>query len=142
MAMIRRSAQEQLELIAQCRGSGLTISEWCLREGIKPDTYYSWVDRQSKKGRIDKAATIPQVISRPVACPDIVKVTVEQPTTMVEHSHQTSSFLLDNNQQHPIATKGAVMEVTLGAVRIKVTNQVNPQLLAQTIQLIGGTLGC
>jgi hypothetical protein len=38
--------------------------------------------------------------------------------------------------------KGAVMEITLGSVQIKVSNQVNPQLLAEAIRLLGGNAIC
>ena len=35
-----------------------------------------------------------------------------------------------------------VMEITFGKIRIKVTNQVCPQLLADTIRLLGGEAAC
>ena len=34
------------------------------------------------------------------------------------------------------------MEITLGSVQIKVSNQVNPQLLAEAIRLLGGSAVC
>lgn len=137
-----RCAEEQLQLIGECRKSGLTIAEWCRREGIRPDTYYTWVDRLKRRGLLESEATIPQRIVREYA-PDIVKVTVEQPAAMTNGLSQAApSPLMADYPEPTTASKGAVMEVALGAVRIKVTNQVNPQLLAQTIQLIGGSLGC
>ena len=28
--------------IADCRGSGLSVTHWCAEHGIKPKTYYNW----------------------------------------------------------------------------------------------------
>ena len=75
----RRSTNEQLQLIAECRASGLTIAEWCRREGINPGTYDSWIERLQKKGILEKAADLPQRIVTQPYMPDIVKVEVNQP---------------------------------------------------------------
>lgn len=75
----RRSAEEQLQLIAECRASGLSIAEWCRRGGIRPDTYYTWVERLQAKGMLEKAATVPQRVVQNPYVPDIVKVEVNQP---------------------------------------------------------------
>ena len=36
----------------------------------------------------------------------------------------------------------AVMEIELGQIRIRATNQANPMLLAEVIRQIGGIQGC
>ena len=62
----RRTPEEQLELVRLCRASGLTIAEWCRREGINPDTYSTWIERLQKRGMLEKAAqmnTIPESFS-------------------------------------------------------------------------------
>ena len=46
----RRTPEEQLEMVLLCQASGLTIAEWCRREGIIPDTYSTWVERLQKRG--------------------------------------------------------------------------------------------
>ncbi|MBR4575887.1 MAG: transposase, partial [Clostridia bacterium] len=56
----RRTPEEQLEMVRLCRASGLTIAEWCRREGIKSDTYYTWIERLQKRGMLEKAAPVPQ----------------------------------------------------------------------------------
>ena len=75
----RRSTEEQLQLIAECRASGLSIAEWCRREGVRPDTYYTWIERLQAKGKLEKAATVPQRVVQNPYTPDIVKVEVNQP---------------------------------------------------------------
>ena len=40
------------------------------------------------------------------------------------------------------ATVPAVMEIELGQIRIRASNQANPMLLAEVIRQIGGIQGC
>jgi hypothetical protein len=49
-------------------------------------------------------------------------------------------FCSDNNASDNLAARNhlAVMVIDVGNIRIKVTNQINPQLLAETIRLLGG----
>ena len=42
----------------------------------------------------------------------------------------------------PSSNKVAVMEILIGNIRIKATNQINPQLLSETIRLLGGDALC
>ena len=45
----RRSANEQYELIMECRSSGLSDQQWCLQHDINPGTFYNWVKRLKDK---------------------------------------------------------------------------------------------
>ena len=86
----RRTPEEQLEMVQLCRASGLTIAEWCRREGIIPDTYYTWTERLRKRGMLEKAAPVPQrVVNQPFA-PEIVKVQVESPNQPVRYPDLSS----------------------------------------------------
>ena len=38
----RRTADEQYQLIMECRSSGLSVSEWCRQRGVTTATYYRW----------------------------------------------------------------------------------------------------
>ena len=137
MRACRRSTQEQLHLINECRTSGLTIADWCRREGIRPATYHTWVSRLSEKGLLEKPAVIPQPVIRDPYMPDIVKVEVTPPSKHIPKSlpcpidEPEGEYALTNQMDY-------VMEITLGSIRIKVSNQINPQLLTETIQLLGG----
>ena len=141
----RRSAQEQLEMIQECRASGLTIADWCRREGIAPDTYHTWVNRLKEKGLLESAAVVSRPIYRDPFAPDIVKVEVAAPTAQIpERSFSTSlSCARNETEKHESSVQlETVMEVSFGGIRIKVTNQINPQLLAETIRLLGGDAAC
>ena len=141
----RRSAEEQLQLIAECRASGLSIAEWCRREGIRPDTYYTWVERLQAKGMLEKAATVPQRVVQNPYVPDIVKVEVNQPA-QTDYSQnqpeQTRYSVAIDSESMSICQQKAVMEITIHGICIKVTNQVSPQLLAEALRMIGGAMGC
>ena len=58
----RIPADEQFRLIMECRASGLTDHEWCLRNDINPRTFYNWVKRLRQKG----CAGIPNAMRNPV----------------------------------------------------------------------------
>ena len=142
----RRNANEQLQLVAECRASGLTIADWCRREGIAPDTYHTWVCRLKEKGLLETPAVVPQTFTRDPFAPDIVKVEVTAPSGHIPERScsdalpfQTEEYALP---RQTLTDDRTVMEITFGEIRIKVTNQVCPQLLADTIRLLGGEAAC
>ena len=136
----RRTPEEQLEMVRLCRASGLTIAEWCRREGIIPDTYSTWVERLQKRGMLEKAAPIPQrVVNQPFA-PEIVKVQVESPVQPVRYPDLPSVNREPASVTVPSTRNEQVLEINIHGIRIKATNHINPQLLVETLRLIGGGL--
>ena len=49
----RVPADQQYQLIMECRSSGLTDYQWCKEHGIYPGTFYNWVSRLRKKASYD-----------------------------------------------------------------------------------------
>lgn len=45
----RRTADEQYQLIMECRSSGLSDYQWCTEHNINPGTFYNWVKKTEKK---------------------------------------------------------------------------------------------
>ena len=141
--MIRPIAteEERIRLIRECQQSGLTASEWCRQNGISRNTYHTWLTRLRRKGLIETAATMPTVISSEPYHQDIVKVEMaREEVPLTGMAHGPSQGMSEENGQ--ASGKGAVMEITVGRIKIKVTNQINCRLLAETIQMIGGCVGC
>ena len=139
----RHTSEEQIEMIRQCRASGLTIAEWCRREGIIPDTYSTWVVRLRKKGLLEKAAPVAQRIVGQPYIPEIVKVQVEaaaQPQTM-----KYPDLLQESRgrayKEVPSAGNEQVLEINIRGISIKATNHIDPRLLIETLRLIGGGPG-
>ena len=132
---------ERLQLIKDWQLSGLTISEWCRRSGIHKNTFSNWIHRFRKQGLLETPAVIPETITRDPVSQDIVKIEVARNSGPV--SSGIFSEAADIIPESPFSdNKGAVMEITLGSVQIKVSNQVNPQLLAEAIRLLGGNAIC
>ena len=132
---------ERLQLIKDWQLSGLTISEWCRRSGIHKNTFSNWIHRFRKQGLLETPAVIPETITRDPVSQDIVKIEVARNSGPV--SSGIFSEAADIIPESPFSgNKGAVMEITLGSVQIKVSNQVNSQLLAEAIRLLGGNAIC
>ena len=72
---------ERLQLIKDWQCSGLTVSEWCRRNGIHKNTFCNWIHRSRKQGLLETPAVIPQPIDQDPIKQDIVKIEVspEQP---------------------------------------------------------------
>ena len=138
----RRTAEEQLEMVRLCRASGLTIAEWCRREGIIQDTYSSWVDRLQKKGMIEKAVPVAQQIVNQPYAPEIVKVQVEAPIppTTIQYPKLPQLTGEFDSTAIPSAEIEQVLEINIHGISIKATNHIDPQLLVETLRLIGGDL--
>ena len=56
----RVPADQQLQLIMECRNSGLSDYQWCKEHGIHPGTFYNWVSRLRRKA----CCEIPESISK------------------------------------------------------------------------------
>ena len=55
----RKTADEQYELIMECRSSGLSDQQWCMQHDINQGTFYNWVKRLRKKACYEiPAATV------------------------------------------------------------------------------------
>ena len=132
---------ERLRLIKDWQQSGLSISEWCRRNGIHPNTFCNWIHRSRKQGLLETPAVVPQPIVQDPVPQDIVKIEVvprdreSVATTMIQAKK-------DPLEAIPSSNKVAVMEILIGNIRIKATNQINPQLLSETIRLLGGGALC
>ena len=72
----RRTADEQYELIMECRSSGLSDQQWCMQHDINPGTFYNWVKRLRKKACYEiPAATGREKLTAPVK-QEVVKVDI------------------------------------------------------------------
>ena len=139
----RRSPDEQLRLVTECHQSGLTDFEWCQENNIKVSTFYGWVHRLKLSGKIDTPAVIPAVIARQAERQDVVKIEIEgeRPLSAAENAASKPDDEGNALPAAPLQSGGPVMEVILNGVRLRVTNEINPELLANTIRLLRGE-GC
>ena len=141
----RTSPEEQLRLITECRQSGLTNYEWCHQHNIKVSTFYAWVHRLKQSGEIDIPAVIPTIVRKEPEQPDIVRIKIEgerqivpapKPVSTPEPSASAETLpAMQTQRGYP------VMEVIIRDVHLRVTNDVSPALLAETIHLLRSA-GC
>ncbi len=133
--------EERLEIIKECRKSGMPANEWCRQHGLRWNTYHTWVTRLKKKGLIDTAATVTTVIREEAGLPDIVRVGIAGRNDMRAIEYRTEGVWQESISRDEAKCK-AVIEIEIGKIRIKASNQVCPQLLAEIIVQIGGIQGC
>ena len=135
------TVEERLQIINECRQSGLTANEWCRQHGLRWNTYHTWVTRLRKKGLLETAATVPTVVIHEPGLPDIVKVELTGKKDISSAGLASAGIWQETEEPEP-GGMNAVMEIDLGRIRIRATNQVNPMLVTEIIRLIGGIQGC
>ena len=121
---------EQVKLIMECRQSGLSDYQWCMRHSIKPGTFYNWVSTLRRKGY-----TFPESQSKTVGTEvvqDVVKVNLvsqEAPGPIIEQ----------NACSIPLTKEASVAaELLVGNITLRLFNGADPQLIQNTLQCLGG----
>jgi hypothetical protein len=90
---------------------------------------------------LETAATVPTVVIHEPGLPDIVKVELTGRKEIRSVESAATGIWQETEDTEP-AGMDAVMEIELGQIRIRATNQANPMLLAEVIRQIGGIQGC
>ena len=96
-----RSLDEWMDLVTECRQSGLTDAAWCNEHGISPSCFYNAVTRLRKKAcQIPEPAGKASTLDLTSHKQDVVQITIEpedSPAELVPHA-ENSSMYLDNSQ--------------------------------------------
>ena len=121
----------------------VTDYEWCQQHSIKASTFYAWVHRLKQSGEIDIPAVIPTVVRKEPEQPDIVKIKIEgeKRIATIPKPAITPETPLETLPSMQTKPGYPVMEVIIRNVHLRVTNDVNPALLAETIRLLRSA-GC
>ena len=105
----RRSLDDWMELVTECRQSGLTDAAWCEAQGISPSCFYNAVSRLRKRAcqipdPIGKASTLDLTSHKQ----DVVQIAIEPETSPAElfQDERSSSMYLDNSHTIEIEAKG------------------------------------
>lgn len=135
MSSKRVPFDEQLTLIMECRKSGLTDYQWCQEHGINPATFYNWVSRHRQKA----CEGIPTSVRKNAAVAPVQEVVRIEPRQLADQLPDRS-FQLDEPVVHPIpeTVPGHALEIELGGAVLRITNDVSPGLLAQTLRILRG----
>ena len=118
-----RSLDEWMELVTECRQSGLTDAAWCNEHGISPSCFYNAVTRLRKRAcqipdPVGKASTLDFTSHKQ----DVVQIAIEpenSPEELLPHAGNSSVYL-DNSHTIEIEAKGLL---------IRMSNDIQPVLL-------------
>lgn len=134
----RVPADQQYQLIMECRSSGLTDYQWCKEHGIHPGTFYNWVSRLRKKACYD----IPDPVSRdkliPSAAQEVVRLDLS-PKTESPPGRQLSATPLQEVSEQPVPLS-AMIEISLGRATIRIANGTEPAMLDRILSLVKGSV--
>ena len=92
----RRSLDDWMELVTECRQSGLTDAAWCEAQGISPSCFYNAVSRLRKRAcqipdPIGKASTLDLTSHKQ----DVVQIAIEPETSPAELFQEGAIMLAD-----------------------------------------------
>lgn len=124
------AAEEQYQLIMECRASGLTDYQWCLEHDIKPGTFYNWVKRLRQKG----CAAVPSKGKRkePVR-QDVVKLDLQRPSVPI-----TETEMISEPELYPVpAPEGfPVVELSIAGAVVRIPQRIDPVFLGQLVRIL------
>lgn len=128
----RRSQEEWLQLITECRNSGMTDRTWCEQHGILVSSFYNAVRRLRRK-----ACDIPYVSGKKPYTLDLTSQKQEAvrigiypetvPHAAVAALQAACAPHIDNSH---------TVELMMGDVSLKISNSADPVLLQQIIRLL------
>ena len=135
MQTVKRTADEQYRLIMECRRSGLSDFQWCNEQGIKPGTFYNWVKRLRKKACYDIPPATGRGGYKPSEQQDVVKLEIVDQPVLHEETPQLLNTIPERTDTNRMATTA---EIRLGSALIRLSNDIDPALVAQIIRSVGG----
>ena len=128
----RMSYDEQMQLIMECRQSGLSDYHWCQMHDINPGTFYNWISRMKKRG-----ITLPESAGQgkytTASTQEVVKLELVQKEKAVPVNNVSSC------KTYPVANDVA-FEVVTGSATIRVFQNTDRQMLEDLFRCLGGVL--
>lgn len=124
MRQKRMSDEAWMELINECRTSGISDHQWCIDHGIKVSTFYAALNRLWKKACIpqEKKAILP------VEKQDVVPVKIEElQEARVLHAAEAST--------EPNAFHGT-LRLKLGSCALELSNEADERLICTVIRVL------
>ena len=125
-----RSLDEWMDLITECRQSGLTDAAWCNEHGISPSCFYNAVTRLRKKAcQIPDPAGKASTLDLTSHKQDVVQIAIEPETSPAEllPNARNRSMYLDNSH---------TIEVAIRDITVRISNDADPVLLTRTFRML------
>lgn len=128
----RVSCNEQMQLIMECRQSGLSDYQWCQMHDINPGTFYNWISRMKKQGiTLPESSGRGRHASSPVQ--EVVKLELipEKPVVPTPDISHCGTYSAVNDVAFEVVTHSAT---------IHVFNSTDSRMLENLFQCLGGVL--
>ena len=124
-----RSRLEWLNLITECRKSGLSDHDWCEQNGINPSGFYKAV------GRLRAAACVIPESSFP---PNTYDLTAPVKQDVVPLKIIQDDDDLDALELSCTNVPSYSMTITCKNITVQIANDANPALIEHTLRALGG----
>lgn len=133
----RVPADQQYQLIMECRTSGLSDYQWCQEHGIHPGTFYNWVSRLRKKACCEIPESISKIEASPMPTQEVVRLNLDSK----EEKHE-SMLLAQPDLGLPTRCSeiSATIEISLGNATIRIANGADPATLDRVLSLVKGAV--
>lgn len=118
--------QQKIDMIMQCRNSGLSDYQWCKKNGISSSSFYNWTQQLKRTGEI-----LPGVASK-----DSYKATAKQDVVKLEIIDDISLPVVPDSTSE----QSSPVEIIIGKATIRISNDTTPSLLTQLMTCLGGFL--
>ena len=121
----RRTDEEWLSLIQECRNSGFSDRNWCEQNNISINTFYNTVTRLRKK-----ACMIPEATGATMDdSPEIV------PLSLVRESH---AHVLNSPRQLPTddTSSGEALTIMVNGCKVAINNHAGRDVIYHTISAL------
>ena len=118
-----RSLDEWMELVTECRQSGLTDAAWCNEHGISPSCFYNAVTRLRKKAcQIPDPAPKDSSLELTSHKQDVVQIAIEPESS-------PAGLIPDNGNRPMHLDNSHTIEIEADGLLIRMSNEIKPLLL-------------
>ena len=129
-----RSLDEWMELITECRQSGLIDAAWCNEHGISPSCFYNAVTRLRKKAcQIPDPAGKSSTLDLTSHKQDVVQIAIEPESS-------PAGLIPDNGNSPMHLDNSHTIEIEADGLLIRMSNEIKPLLLKMLMDTLKESL--
>ncbi|MCR4598095.1 MAG: IS66 family insertion sequence element accessory protein TnpB [Acetatifactor sp.] len=123
----RRTKDEWLDLIRECRKSGMTDAQWCLANGISHHSFNSAIKRLRKCSYAIPSRKSRDIYDLTAPVQDVVKVDIVPDVRVPREVMPEAPMHIDNSH---------MIEITFGDTHISISNGADPVLVTKTLSIL------
>ena len=134
MANKRLDYDKLYETVMECRTSGLTDRQWCLKQGLSFSTFYSWV-RRLREAACYEIPEQPKASRKTLSIPEqqeVVRVDIQ--SSMIKQEIVTSNTKKFQYIEEPIRP---MIVLDYRGVYLQIPDEFNEQTLSRVLRTIG-----